>query len=333
MNILVAPLEEFVLSEKTSFREEEAIGQTILDSQNVIGFVKNDHIIADEYGSENAELRKIDSVDSDNKTLTVTEATKQLHVKEAPIQKIRFNQRKFYRCSTEDGTYVHLSSEGSPVNIQVDQPEGTEFEDSSGTSTSWYKVTYYNSVTLEETSLDDAVAVKAGDVEHYTSIFKIKEESGFKNNSYIGSDLVDRYRTEAEAQAEGAVVGLYSLPFSSTPKIFQHIVTLLAAGLLLSKEYGLESDVEVSKTGQRKIERAEELLTKIREGKLNLIGEDGNEITEKTGVMASCSNEYDSDIEDKGEMFNVSDENFNLTDPDDPTASSKRTSASSTGFT
>ena len=330
MRILNAPTENIVFSEKTYSNADETAGQTVLSVENPLGFSADDYVVLDIVGSEIAELLQVSTTSTNSITLAV--ATVIAHAKDAPIQVIRFNQRKFYRSSTETGTYTHLSSEGSPVNIQVDQPEGTEFEDSSGVSTSWYKATYYNSTTQTETSTDDAVATKAGDAEHYTSIYKIKVEAGFQNNDYIGSDLVDRYRTESEAQAEGAIIGLYSLPFSSTPKIFQHIITLLAAGSLLSKEYGLEADVEVSKTGQRKIERAEELLEKIRKGELRLVGEDGTEITSKSGVMASCSNVYDENIADKGEMFNVSDETFNLTDPDDPLSSSRRSTTPDTGF-
>ncbi len=330
MQVLLAPIEDVVLGEKTMFSSDEAAGQTVLSVTNPQGFAANKHVILDVIGSEKAELLKVSSTSTN--TITLTTATVIAHDKDAPIQLIRYDQRKFYRSTTETGTFAHLSAEGSPINIEVDNPEGTMLEDSTGTSTSWYKSTYFNTVTQSESALADAIAVKAGDADHYTSIYKIKVESGFQNNAYIGSDLVDRYRTEAEAQAEGAVIGLYSLPFSSTPKIFQHIVTLLAAGLLLSKEYGLESDVEVSKTGQRKIERAEELLEKIRDSKIRLVGEDGSEVDQRSGVMASSNNTYDEDIEDTGEMFNLSDEHFKLTDPTDPLADSRRSNVTDVGL-
>ncbi|MFA5396246.1 MAG: phage protein Gp36 family protein [Methanogenium sp.] len=330
MQILVAPIEEVVLGEKTYLSADEAAGQTSLSVENSQGFASADYLVVDIIGSEIAELLKISSTSTNS--ITLASAITIAHAKGTQLQVIRYNQRKFYRSSTEDGTYSHLSSEGSPVNIQVDQPEGTEFEDSSGTSSSWYKSTYYNSTTGTESSLDDAVATKAGDTEHYTSIYKIKVEAGFQNNSYIGSDLVDRFRTEAEAQADGAVVGVYQLPFSSSPKLFQHIVTLLAAGNLLAKEYGLEADVEISKTGQRKIERAEELLEKIRDGKIILIGEDGSELLKRTDVMASSSNTYDENVEDRGELFNLNDEHFKFTDPTEPLSDSRRTKLKDTGF-
>jgi len=324
MQILLAPTEDVVLREKTALSADEAAAQTTLSVYNPAGFTVGDFVIVDELGSEISELKKIASIDTSANTITLTVALSRAHSKDAPITKIRYDKRKFYRSSTKTGTYSHLASEGSPVLIQVDQPEGTEFEDSTGATTSWYKATYYNSSTGDETSIDDAVATKAGDAEHYTSIYKIRVEAGFQNNAYIGSDLIDRYRYEAEAQAEGEVVGVYQLPFSSPPKIFQHIITLLAAGLLISKEYGLESDIDISKTGQSKIDRAEELLGKIKDGKILLVGEDSNELSKRTDIMASCSNAYNSDKVDTGELFNISDENFNMTDPDDPLASSRR---------
>ncbi|MFA5174722.1 MAG: hypothetical protein WC438_06070 [Candidatus Pacearchaeota archaeon] len=331
MQVLLAPTENIVLAEKTSLSADEAASQTVLSVLNTSGFLAKDYIVIEEIGCEIAELLQIFSVEASANTITLSTGLNRAHTKDTTITKIRYNKRKFYRCATETGTYTHLSAEGSPVLIQVDQPEGTEFEDTTGTTTSWYKATYFNSETGAETSIDDALASQAGDAEHYTSIYKIRMESGFQNNSYIGSDLIDRYRYEAEAQAEGELVGLYQLPFSSTPKLYQHIITLLAAGLLISKEYGLESDVDISKTGQRKIDRAEELLGKIRDGIIKLVGVDGTELSKRTDVMASCSNKYD-ESGNKGELFNISDENFNMTDPDDPLASSMRSKVNETGF-
>jgi len=327
MQILVAPIEEFILGEKTFFTEDEAVGQTSLLCTNVQGFSANEYVVLGRLGSETSEIRLIASVSTNSIVTTV--ATTFKHYKDEPIILIRYNQRKFYRSSSESGVYSHLSSEGSPVDIQVDVPEGTEFEDSSGTSTSWYKSTYYNSTTAAETSLDDATAVKAGDTESYTSVYKIRQEAGFEENDYISSELINRYREEAELQVDGSLAIAYSLPLSSIPKMVTHITTLLAAGFLLSKEYGLEADVEISKTGQRKIDRAEELLQKIVDGKLLLIDSSGNELSKKSSYRVSGSNSYDSSVVDRGEMFNLRDENFKLTNPAEPTSSGDRISEDS----
>ena len=322
MNILVASLENIILGEETSFDAEEVANQTELTVKNTNGFAVDDYIVLSRIGSETAEIRQISSITATS--ITISSATSFLHEKDSIIQVLRYNQHKFYRSTSESGTYTQLTGEGSPVDIEVSKPEGTEFEDSTGVSTSWYKVTYFNSHTSDETSLDNATAEKAGDASHYTSLFKIKDEAGFKDNSYITSELVNRYRTEAEAIAESTIAIVYQVPLASSPSIFQHIVTLLAAGLLLSKEYGLESDVEISKTGQRKIERAEELLQKIKDGEILLLNESNAELSRQTTNLASCSNVYDSTKYDKGEMFNLNDEKFRMADPETGNASTEK---------
>ena len=332
MQVLIAPTENIILGEKTTFSADVAAGETTITCNNAKNFSVDDYVILGTLGSETAEICQISAIASDLTSITLSSATKFKHLEDDPIQVTRYNQRKFYRSSSENGTYTELTSEGSPVDISVDLPEGTEFEDSSGTSSSWYKATYFNSTTSVATNLSDAVATKAGDTEHYTSIYKIKEEAGFKNNSYITTDLVDRYRIEAEAQAESSIVGIYQLPFSSHPKIFQHIVTLLAAGLLLSKEYGIESDVEISKSGKEKIDRAEELLQKIIDGKIVLLDDDKNQLSKNTAVMASSSNAYDSNRYDKGVFFTLEDENFRAAEDDTGNESTVKSTTTSTGF-
>lgn len=324
MQILIAPTEDIVLGERTSFSADEEAGQTVLSVDNPQGYSAAGYLILGKPGSETAEVRKIASTSTNS--ITVTVATTFKHYSAEAITALRYDQRKFYRSTSETGTYSHLSAEGSPVNIEVDKPEGTRFEDSSGTSTSWYKSTYFNSTTSEETDLADAVAVKAGDAESYTSIFKIRQEAGFEDNDYISSELINRYREESQMQVDGSIAIAYSLPLASIPKIITHITTLLAAGLLLSKEYGTEADVEVSKTGQRKIERAEALLQRIVNGELLLVDSSGSELSKKSTYKVSGSNSYDSSIPDKGEMFNLRDENFRLTDPTEPTSSGDRIS-------
>ena len=314
MQVLIAPTEPVVLGEQTMFNAEEAAGQTELTVVNSQGFSANDYIILGTRGSDTAEVRQIASTTAT--TITINVATSFLHEKNESILLLRYNQRKFYRCTTEDGTYTHLSDEGSPIDIDVDKPEGTEFEDSTGLSTSWYKATYYNAYEGIESDLADAVAVKAGDVEHYTSIYKIKDEAGFKDNAYIGSDLIDRYRTEAEAIAESMIAMTYQIPLASAPRIFQHIVTMYSAGLLLLKEYSLENDADTTKNGQKKIDRAEELLQKIVDGDLILLSESNTELSKQTSNRASSSNEYNDAKTDKGEMFTLEDENFKMANPE-----------------
>ena len=318
MQILIAATEDFVFTEKTKFSADEAIGQTVLSCDNNEKLTANDYLMLGYLGNDLSEMKQIGSVATDLKSVTLTEATKHAHAKGTPITKMLFNQRKFYRATSESGTYTHLSGEGSPIDIEVDDPSGTLLEDTTGTSTSWYKATHYNSATAIETALADAIASKAGEAEHYTSLYKIKLEAGMSDNYYVPTEIISDYRDEAENQAESSVATVYSLPFDSIPRIFEQIVRLLASGLLLSKEFGMEANIEIGKTGQRKIDRAESLLEKIKSGILSLIGEDGDLVSKTSALQASSSNVYNQ--EDKGEMFNVGDEHWRAKDPEYPTS-------------
>ncbi len=324
MRILVAPLEYFVLGEKTFFQEKREPNTFELKVKSAHNFKENDFIVLGNIGNETTEIKQIDSVSSDLKTIHLKEETNFTHRNGEPIQSIMFNKRKFYRSESKDGNYIHLSTEGSPVNIEVDIPEGTRFEDSTGSSSHYYKSTYWNDFTQTETSLSDAISSQANQNNKYTTIFKIRREAGLLNNYYIQSDEIEGYRLEAESQIDGIISSVYSLPLSSPSKILQHIATLLAAGHLLSKEYGMEADIEISKSGQRKIERAEELLEKIVQGELLLIGEEGNIISRRSSFTASGSNVYSDDRPDKGVLFNLEPEHFKLTDPNEPLTPSDR---------
>lgn len=319
MEILNAITEELVFREKTEFSADEDAEQTVLSCGNASHFDIADYVVLGYPGNDTAEIRKISAISADLITIT-TDATKFAHAKGEPITQILYNQRKFYRSATETGEYTPIENEDNPVNIAIDKPDGTMFEDADGTSTSWYKAAYHNEATSDTTLLSDAIATKARDSEHYTSIYKIKEEAGFEENYYLPDELVSRYRDEAENQAESTVASVYSLPFSAKPKIFQHIITLLAGGLLLAKEYGIEADVEIGKTGERKITRAENMLQKIVDGKLLLRDEDGNSLSKTSIGDASGSNDYSDGKADLGEMFNLGDEAFRAKDPDSPTS-------------
>jgi len=318
MQLLIAQTEEFIFTEQTSFSADEAVGQTVLSCENAQGFAANDYLCLGTPGDDLTEIGQISSIASDLKSITMSVAIKHLHNKREPILKVLFNQRKFYRSTTETGTYSHLSGEGSPKTLEVDKPDGTLLEDTTGTVTSWYKATYNNSTTGVETALTDAIAIKASEANHYSSIYKIKNEAGMEENYYIPAEMVNDYRLEAENQAESTVAGVYSLPFSSVPPIFEQIIRLLAAGLLLSKEFGVEMDAEINKTGKSKIARAERLLSKIVDGSMLLIGEDGSILTKASTILASSSNTYNET--DKGEMFNINDEIWRAKDPDYPTS-------------
>lgn len=318
MVTLTAITEDHILSEETELASDASSSDIILTVDNNDGFSEDDYVVIGRLGNDQTELKQIGSV-SDSDGITLKNGLNFTHDKNTVLTKTTYDQRKFYRASSKDGTYSHLSEEGSPVDLEVDNPRGTSFEDTTGTTTSWYKATYYNSTTSTETDLSNAIAGQAGEADHYTSIYKVKDQAGFGTNQYISDSVISDYRREAESEIDGRLAADYNVPFSTVPDIITHITTLVAAGNMLIKEYGEEADVEVSKTGQRMLDRAYGLLEKIENDIITLVDEDGNVLTESLSMLASCGNTYDSEDARTGRFFNLSDENFQGVDFDDDT--------------
>jgi len=131
---------------------------TELKVDSTEGFSADDYIIVGNLNTEKTEIVKITSVD-DSTTLTVGTLT-YAHVVNSPVRYTPYNQIKFYRSTTESGTYSVIATE----TMEVDNQGGmTLYNDTSGTTSSWYKFTYYNpNGATTETAITDSVAVKGG---------------------------------------------------------------------------------------------------------------------------------------------------------------------------
>ena len=314
MQILSAPTEDSVLTELTYLSSDVAVAANSISVDNAQGFATDDYIVIERVRSEIAEVIKISTVSGN--TITLSAGVSFAHKDGTRVQKILFNQRKFYRASSKTGVYTLL---GTAKDIEVDRPDGTFYEDATGTSSNWYKATYYNSTTNVETTLADAVACKAAESEHYTSLWDIRKQAGFEEAYGIKDETIADYRDEAENEFESAVVTIYAIPLDPKPKIVRQIINLLAAGNLLIKEYGMEADIEISKSGQRMLDRAYFLIGKIVDKTLKLVDDDGNELSLKgSAILASTSNEYSTAV-DRGELYNIGDEtSIVFKDPDSP---------------
>lgn len=314
MQVLYAQQENSLLTELTYLSADVTANAGTLVVENVNGIATNDYLIIEKIGTETAEIVKVAGVIG--QTITLSANTVFAHTDSTLVQKILYNQRKFYRATSKTGVYSLLA--GGTKDIEVDRPEGTAFEDSVGLSTSWYKATYYNSTILQETSLDDCTPSGGNDSDHYTSIYAIRKQAGFEESYGITEETISDYRDEAEGEFESRIAIVYSVPLTYKSKIVRQIVNLLAAGNILIKEYGMEADIEISKSGARMLARANELIEGIVNGKLKLLDENGILLVTFGTFLASCSNVYTSPSGDTGSIFNLEDEIWNYRDPEHP---------------
>ena len=138
--------------EKSYLSSAESAGTTSHTIKNNDRFATNQRVLIGEMGQEKSEVVTVSSVSGD--TTIVTGATQFAHEADTPIYILQFDQVKFYRSATEDGSYSVIAT----VDLDVDNAKlTTSYDDTSGTSTNFYKIALYHSISAVESQLTDPI--------------------------------------------------------------------------------------------------------------------------------------------------------------------------------
>lgn len=281
MKTLQAPTEDFIKREKTKIGADVDSGSSVaITVENEDGFEADDYIVIGRFGTETAELQQITSVSDETLTVGTLDMN---HEEGEPVTMIRYNQRKFYGATSKDGSYTELTSDGSPIDIQVDDPNGALIEYTGPEGYSFFKATYYNSQEDLETSLSDATAVEADETKRYTSIYRIRKKAGITENEFISDAYIEGIRQDSENEVDSYLAKRFTLPLSEVPNTIRSITTTLAAGYIHDEEIGEEG------YGSKWLKEARSQLKALRDGRMELIGGDGAEVegTTRYGQVSS----------------------------------------------
>lgn len=280
LKTLLAPTEDFIKMDRTVLDADITAGDTVsLTVLNNSAFAQNDYIVIGYEGSESAELCQISSAVIAGTTMVIATAVRN-HKKGEPIVKYRYNKRKFYGSTTETGTYTELTAYGSPVTIQVSDPQGTYLEYTGSEGYEYFKATYFNTQDSRETDTADSDSVQGDQSARYCSIYAIRVQAGLTNNPYITDGQVETYRKRAENEVNSYIISRYQLPLvnasgvSEVPWMIENITTLLAAGYMDYQEFGQEG------MGVKWLGEARGLLKKIQGGEQALIDISGQMMAE-----------------------------------------------------
>jgi len=162
---------------KTFLTSKANSGQAVLSVLDNSGFVQNDFIIIGDIGSEQTEIKKILST-TNKDTITVSSNLDFSHEKNCKIYFIKYDQVKFYKASTIDGTYDVVSTK----DLAIAEPY-TLYDESGSLTSDFFKIKYYNSFNSELSVFSDAIS-----------------SSGFP--SYSLAMLVDAFLEEAQDKTE-----------------------------------------------------------------------------------------------------------------------------------
>lgn len=97
-----------------------------------------------------------------------------------------YDVQKVYMSTTQSGTYNEITDGGSRVALEADQTD-YYYDDTSGDSTYWYKISYFNSVSSAESSLTAAIPATGGG--RYVTVQEMRD-AGFVETLYSNVDLL-----------------------------------------------------------------------------------------------------------------------------------------------
>lgn len=263
--------------ERTALDLSASAGATTIITERASDYSANQFIRIGRRANEKTEIRRIQSISGN--VITLVTALTNDHPRLEEVVRMYYDQRKLYRETSQgSGLYSAVTGITNPKDIEIDNPDGTLFQDPNGSQSLRYKATYVNSFDTTETDPDDSDPIYGGDAGSYTSIQDIRDEAGFTDNPNISDRDVLRERKKATDEVNSALKIVYILPLSYIPEIINDITRLLAAGRLLSSQYaGIEPMYE--RIGKIKLQEGRELLEKITSRKIVLLDADQNQLS------------------------------------------------------
>lgn len=302
-------LESFVTSnirETGALSDDAAAAVATIKLRSTDGFAADDIIYIGVLGREGCEKAVIQSVD-DHTTLTLVTALGLRHTAFEPVTSVLGDRIRIYRAPNVDGTEpdVGTFNELTSRTIDPDQPS-TYYTDPDGSSDYWYRYTYTNVDTGDETDLADSEPSRGDDFGHYASLEDIKQAAGFENNPNLKASYIDYHRRSAEAEVNTTLGGIYTTPFTAPiPDLIQTITTQLAAGLLLQDAFRGSSTL-----GDTRVREARTMLDALREGSSTLASAEATNLVSPTVSSWPNDTTATTDVEDGGgkRMFHIGDQ-------------------------
>jgi hypothetical protein len=282
------------IKEQSQLNVDMNLAATTATLQSANGFSIGDSVYLGIPGSENIEKLIVQSIAG--QVITFASASVFKHLQYETVVAVKGDQIKIYTSANVDGSLpadTAFALLGTPIAIDPDESY-TEYNDTTGSALTWYKNTFYNASSGYESTLADSIGTRGGGYGHYTAIDDVRREAGFTRNLNVTDSMIDVQRNRAEAQINAELYLVYTLPFAQPiPWVINNIATKLAAGFLLTAEYGSMAR-GLSKDGDLKIKEAEDLLMAVKMRELTLTGANGQSLVISQAISSYPNNASDS---------------------------------------
>lgn len=295
---------EINIQEITLLTANASAGATSLTVKSTAGYSVNQAVYVGTTGQDGCEVVYVSAVASAT-SLTLSAALTLPHSKYEPVTGVVGDKVRIYRAANVDGTAPDDGDFSLLATQQIDADElSTYYTDSTGSSSYWYKFTYYNATTTDETELGASTAFRGDDYGHYGSLSQIRREAGFENAINLNDTAIDQQRRAAEAEINSKLSNHYTVPFTDVPALVQTLTIQLAAGLLLMAAYGSDNS-----RGKMLVEGARKQLEQIQAGEVLLYDDDAADSIGEGVTSWPDDTTADADSEDGGgaRLFRIGD--------------------------
>nr|WP_321999641.1 hypothetical protein [Rhodococcus qingshengii] len=189
------------IRERTSLVEGVPKGAIEIKVASGQGYEAGSIIYVGELAREQCEKAVVESL-TDDTNVTLVSPLKYPHVAFADVTGVLGDLVHFYRAANVDGK-VPADDQFTVLatrDIDPDQPP-TYMTDTSGGSEFWYRRTYFNATTKEETALDGSEPRRGQDWGNYCSLDEIRAEAGFTSSFNLNDSLIFQHRDRRRARS------------------------------------------------------------------------------------------------------------------------------------
>jgi phage gp36-like protein len=270
--------QEINVIERTELSADYVDAAETLSIRSTEGLSAGQSIYVGQLSREGCEKAVIASV-VDQTTINLSEALKLPHARYEPVTAVLGDSIHIYRAPDLDGN-VPADMQFSVLTtrtIDPDQPS-TYYKDATGSSAFWYRYTYFNPISNDETPLTAFDAWRGDDFEHYASLAEIRKEAGFEHAYNLPDSDVELQRRNAESEINASLVGAYTVPLAPVPAIIRTLTIQLAAAMLLAKAYGETAGI------RQKLKDARAAINGYKNQSSVLTDDDGNSLSTSDSV-------------------------------------------------
>lgn len=293
-----------------------AAGATHIQTDNTTNYASGTFIVVGNRGTELAELATVLTVD-DAARLTLTAPLIRKHDRFEQLTPLNGNQIKVYRAANVTGYPPADTAFGSIGTAAISVSDMiTLFMDPDGSNAYWYKSTYLNTSTNDESSLADSTVVRGGGYDYYTSVYEIRKTAGMVNNQFITDADIDAKRLEAQQEINAALSGMYTVPFQPPiDPMVSGITRMLAAGKLMQDDPGGSGgNSMIYQEGQDKIDQARQMLQLIDNRKYFLTDVTGQPTINPNSQSSKAFPDANTSTDNLSSSMGGSDRQFRMAD-------------------